>query len=98
MVFSVWGVSRCSRLWSWAGFAPDEGRCVVACSCAAPGPSSVSADSPGWSSGGWLVKLQKIIVGAVMEARAFELRKAMVERARAKAGFPTLAGYDALAG
>jgi hypothetical protein len=37
------------------------------------------------------VKLQKIIVSAVMEARAFELREVMVERARSGAGFPTLA-------
>jgi hypothetical protein len=37
------------------------------------------------------VKLQKIIVGAVMGDRAFELRTDMVRRTRAKAAFPSLA-------
>ncbi len=37
------------------------------------------------------VKLQKIVVGAVMSVQAFELRKAIVSRARANKGFPSLA-------
>jgi hypothetical protein len=37
------------------------------------------------------VKLQKIVVGAVMSFQAFELRKAIADRVRANEGFPDLA-------